>query len=262
MKASDGAKPKNTVNQSIKRAFQILDFLNQSSTPVSAIEISNALSLNRATTYGLLETLETLGFIEREENGAKFQLTTQLYEMGIMYPKKLRVVQISENTMRDMAKEFHVSANLGILKHNYEVLSIASVAGDITQSFLLQSGRHLPIHATGMGKLFLSDMEDDLAYRILTQSKLVPLTSHTITDPQKLIEELHKIRLQGYATDEREYLDDSGCLSFPIRDSSRRIIAALSLSGSYGDISEKKERIVSKMVSKCYYLSTLLGYTM
>ena len=53
----------------------------------------------------------------------------------------------------------------------------------------------------------------------------------TITSKSKLLEELEKIRKQGYAVDDEEYYEGVRCVAAPIR-AGGTIVAALSITGS------------------------------
>ena len=61
-----------------------------------------------------------------------------------------------------------------------------------------------------------------------------PLTSHTITNPDRFWQSLRETAKQGYAFDNRESAENGSCIAVPIRDHESTIVAALSFSGFVG----------------------------
>jgi DNA-binding IclR family transcriptional regulator len=93
----------------------------------------------------------------------------------------------------------------------------------------LGAGSSVPLHASASGKLFLSHMARRSRERFIRQSPLVRHTQKTLTDPRALAEELERIRQQGYATDDEEYLAGICCLAVPVHDADGRVVAALAM---------------------------------
>src|SRR5262249_54105001 len=79
-------------------------------------------------------------------------------------------------------------------------------------------GRHLPAHATALGKTLLAERgPDDLDERL--PDPLPRLTRHTIVDRTRLADELAEIRARGYAIDHEENTDGIVCVAraLPVR---------------------------------------------
>lgn len=62
---------------------------------------------------------------------------------------------------------------------------------------------------------------------------------------KQLLEELHKVRRQGYAIDNEEHSEGVRCVAAPIR-AYGKVVAALSISGSVFSI--KMERIEHELI--------------
>ena len=93
---------------------------------------------------------------------------------------------------------------------------------------------NLPLHATSGGKVLLSELPVNLADQVISSCEMKPLTSHTITDPEKFWQALREAAKQGYAIDNRESAENGCCIAVPVRDHEGTIIAALSFSGFIG----------------------------
>ena len=92
-------------------------------------------------------------------------------------------------------------------------------------------GRRLPLYAGSAGKLLLAYLPEKRQEEILARTKLQPFTVKTISDTDKLREELKIIRKQGYAFSDGEWVEDAAGIAAPIFDIKGDIIAALTVSG-------------------------------
>ena len=96
-----------------------------------------------------------------------------------------------------------------------------------------------PMHLTSNGKAMLSLMPDAFLDDYLS----MPLsrgTEYSITDPQKLREELALIRNRGYAVDEQENTIGLRCVGVAICGNSGEVVGGLSVSGSIFRITTDK----------------------
>jgi DNA-binding IclR family transcriptional regulator len=92
--------------------------------------------------------------------------------------------------------------------------------------------------------------------------ELKPLTSNTIADREELKKHLKKVAEQGYAIDDEELDVGVRCVSAPIRDYTRRIVGALSISGPAMRLSlERLEKeLIPLAIKASDEISTKLGF--
>jgi IclR family transcriptional regulator, KDG regulon repressor len=75
-----------------------------------------------------------------------------------------------------------------------------------------------PLYLGGAGKILLAEQKDQDLSLILGNMDLVPMTPITITDRAKLMEEIQKVRKQGYATSFGERIAGSASVSVAVRN--------------------------------------------
>ena len=80
--------------------------------------------------------------------------------------------------------------------------------------------------------MLLAGISDGMLDTYLADGPFVPLTEQTIVEPDALRAELERVRMLGYAIDEREIYDDLRCVSVPVHNTRGAVVAALSLAGS------------------------------
>jgi DNA-binding IclR family transcriptional regulator len=75
------------------------------------------------------------------------------------------------------------------------------------------------------------------------------------------MDELKKVRRQGYGFDFRESEPDVECIAAPIRNHLGEIVAALSISGPQGKINTPREKeFVGSVVKAAAQVSSRLGF--
>jgi len=104
------------------------------------------------------------------------------------------------------------------------------------------TGKTLPLHCTGCGKAMLSHMTDGEVDRVIARWGLKRFTPTTITDPDRLREELALSRERGYAIDNEEETLGVRCVATAIRNGQGRPVGAISIQGT--TMSMTGERVV------------------
>jgi DNA-binding IclR family transcriptional regulator len=89
-------------------------------------------------------------------------------------------------------------------------------------------GETAPMYCTGLGKAMLAKLKDKMQ---IEAEELVKFTENTITDLDKLNDELDIIRSQGYAFDNMEHEYGVRCVGVAICDLSGNVVAGISVSG-------------------------------
>ena len=111
-----------------------------------------------------------------------------------------------------------------------EVVYIAKVESKHTLRMYSHIGARLPMHCTALGKAILAFSGVERIREVLPELSK-PRTANTITSEQSLMEELERIRFQGFAIDGEENEPGIRCVGAPIIDYTGKAIAAMSISG-------------------------------
>ena len=67
--------------QSLERAFAILELFQNNKSELSLKEISVSLNLNKSTTFGLVNSLTTLGYLLQNEDNQKYSLGLKILSL-------------------------------------------------------------------------------------------------------------------------------------------------------------------------------------
>lgn len=93
-----------------------------------------------------------------------------------------------------------------------------------------QETMQLEGYCSGLGKVLLSNLDSKSFETYLKAGEFQSLTKNTITDPDKLREEIQKVKKKQYAIDNREIQEDPICIAAPIISDVLDFPLAISLS--------------------------------
>jgi IclR family acetate operon transcriptional repressor len=99
---------------------------------------------------------------------------------------------------------------------------VVSVAG--------QTGEFAPLHCTAHGKALLADFDLGDLRGLLGRTPLHGYTRNTITSLTRLARVCRRVRSDGFALDDGEYLEEVRCVAAPIRDPQGEIVASVGIS--------------------------------
>ena len=200
--------------QSVGRALALLNAISMSPSGLTAQELSRAVGLGRATTYHLLQSLASMGYVvvgseRRYRVGLGVTPLLAAFERHVM-PEDLlpRARSLASKTGETAYVAARQDVNLVLLcavQGHHQVAVAPSPIGPIDEG-----------HARGSGKLLLAFAPEDARERYLAAHPLTRITRRTITDRKQLLAEFEQIRNRGYASDEEEYHDGVCCLAAPL----------------------------------------------
>ena len=118
-------------------------------------------------------------------------------------------------------------------------------------------GSSTPCHCAAVGKCLLAFSSPEYLKQFIG-TPLPSFTANTIVSWDKLLEELEKIRRNGYAYDDEELEIGLTCVAGPIFGRNREAIAAISLSGPRSRVAERFDEIVEEVAKTTRLISALM----
>lgn len=224
--------PKYPVLTLIK-SIEIINYLSMliDNRGATITELGSYLSLGKSSIHRLLDTLLYYGYVEKNELTKCYRLGWKLYTIGQMVPQQNQLASLDKQFMIEIAERTAEIVNLGVLRDN-ETVIISQVDGSTSSLRVnMQQGTREPVYATALGKiLFLEQSDEDILKILETAKPFVSYTSRTISSEEGFLKAVQQARKRGFATDLEEYSPGLVCIACPVRDYTRRIIAAMSVS--------------------------------
>jgi DNA-binding IclR family transcriptional regulator len=255
----DSSKERYIIN-SIIRGCNILRCISRERRHFKISELARQLQLDRSTTYRILLSLESCGFVEKDERTGEYSLGMTAFEIGNAFLSQMDFIKISKPIMADLALKVQETVHLAVLSDT-EIVYVDKSDSPRTLGVMSKIGQRAPVYCTALGKVLLAHQSEDDQLRISKEVKMRAFTENTITSRERLMEELREIRQQGYSFDRREYEEEVECIAAPIRDHLGNVIAALSISGPQKKIGTPDEgQFVGQVVEGAALISSKMGY--
>lgn len=225
--------------QSLDRAFELLEHLADANGVAGITQLTMMSGLPLPTVHRLLRSLITSGYV-RQGTARRYSLGPRLIRLGRVAGQALGFgIQAHLDTL---AKATGETSNLALLDAD-EVVYIAQAPSRYSMRMFTEVGRRVHAHCTGVGKALLAQLSDDQVLALVARTGMPASTASTITDASILIEELGRIRRDGYAIDNEEQEVGVRCMAAAIPGSLAN--AAISVSGPPARLdAEAIERII------------------
>ncbi len=244
----------------VSRAFIVLDKLALVSSS-SLEELARSTKLAKPTVYRFLMTLKELGFVKRDD-AERWFLTMKLFSLGSRALDHIELPSVAKPVALKLSEELGETVHMGILEEDAEeALYVLKIESRYTIRMHSRVGKTIPLYCTAIGKALLADLHEETRNRAVKKMKLIPFTPDTIRSVEALNQELARITDQGWAEDAGEHEEGVQCIAAPIRDSSGKAVAALSVSWPSFRFDEgRKDEFIARIKESAAEVSAVLGW--
>ncbi|QNE13149.1 IclR family transcriptional regulator [Pseudarthrobacter sp. NBSH8] len=217
-------RPTHSGTGSASSSLRILEIVARFGTGTTAKEITDALRMPPATAYRILNALVGAEYLVRTSDLRGFALGHAI--SGLVTAATPPTVPTAARTAMEEFRRGNRFAVHLIMFRNASV-RIADEDPDYPLHSVFELLRYP--HASAAGKLMLAELGGSASP--LPGGQLVKLTENTITDSDRLEEQLAEIRLKDQASEINEFELGSASLALPVRMPNGSLGAALCLTG-------------------------------
>jgi IclR family transcriptional regulator, acetate operon repressor len=242
----------------LERGLSILGFY-KTMPEASITDVADAIGLSRSTTYRIAERLRELGFLEINPVSGRWRLGREAVQLGVVALQSTDIMQVAPELLRALLQMAGEAVNLAVFDADSMVL-LYREQGPQSVTISSRLGSHRPMHASSLGKAFLSAMADNERRVLLGRVQLKRYTDSTITSMAALERDLAETRGRGYSIDRSEFEATLACCAAPVFDHRGLPVAAISVSGPAERVSPQFERIGSLVADTARAISERLGH--
>jgi DNA-binding IclR family transcriptional regulator len=199
------------------RLIGLLEHVSRADKAQTLTEIIAEVRQPKPTVYRMLQQLEQAGLLVKEPDGKRYAPGPRLSRLAEDVLLNAQVRAARHAILQRLVDEIGETCNFTMLAGT-EVVYLDRVETAWPLRFHLQPGSRVPIHCSASGKLFLAYMPPAQRNRLLGHLRFKGYTPNTITTRISLEAELARVRAQGYALDNEEFLDGLVCVAVPVFD--------------------------------------------
>jgi DNA-binding IclR family transcriptional regulator len=232
----------------VGKAFQVLRLIARNPDGLTLSEVARELGIGKSTVHGIVSALEEEGALMRDLRTKKFTLGVTLVELGRSAHARIDLKDAARPFMEELMAQSHESVFLGV--KNVDHITILDIV-ESTQNLKITSpvGTTIPLLAGATGKLFLASMPEGQVRELLRVKGLPRFTEHSITDQRRYLQEIRKVRREGVAFDDEEYISGVRAAAAPINISGQPVSAIWVVGFKPSMSDEKMQRLVVHMKS-------------
>lgn len=252
----DDKTAQNTI-KSLDRAMEVFEFLSERQG-MALSTISDEMGQSPSTVYRVLVTLEGRGLVEFDAEEQLWHIGPRAFTIGSRFLRRTSLVDRARPVMRSLMEATGETANLGVEKEG-KVLFLSQVETHANIRAFFPPGTLSAMHASGIGKALLAQMDDDRLARRLAGG-LEAFTEKTVTDPDGLIADLRQIRARGYSYDDEERNLGMRCIAAPVFDINGEAVAGISVSGPTSRVTDGElDRLSRAVIDAARTLTGAIG---
>lgn len=219
--------PRTTASP-IQRALLALEEL--ATGPKSASDVARVLGVNRSTALRLLQELEGTGYIARNLRTKEYgTVPARFYSLIQNHHDHLDWSEQVDPVLRELRDQFGEAAVMAV-PANGTMVYLAFFASTHPVAVRERLGTVRPMHASALGKAYLSALSEQALDVELSQLRFVGGTDRAAQGPLELREKLERTRARGYAVDLDETFMGVSCAAAPLWIGTS-VIGAVGVSG-------------------------------
>ena len=215
--------------KSLQRAINILDLFDEQTAELGITVIAEKSGLHKSTAAGLVYTLEHNGYLGQDPETRKYGLGFKLVDRASTLLDQIDVRKVALSHLQELIAWCNESVNLAV-RDGGQIVYIERLTTTRSLGMRAKVGYRAPLHCTALGKAILSHMPQDKVEELIAQCGLPAVTAHSITDRIQFLQEIDRVREQGFAVDKEENEIGVRCVAAPIYDHTGQPAATVSVS--------------------------------
>ena len=211
------------------QVLDILGYLSRQAGPVGAAAIARDLELPRSTTYHLLTSLISAGFVVHLPEERRYGLGVSAYELGTGYTRQAPLQRIARTPLAQLVDRTGHNAHLAVL-HGREVIYVIEERAPGRPPLVTDVGVRLPATLTASGRAILAALPASQV-RALFASEADFVVRHGV-GPRSLSalrRLLTDVRRRGHAMEDGEVTPGFASVAVAVVDHSGHPVASVAV---------------------------------
>lgn len=225
----------------------------------SILEIAAELKLSRSTAYRLADRLRELGFLEIDPKSGQWRLGREIVQLGVAALQATDLMQVAPGFLKFLMETSRESVNLAVFDADRMVL-VYREQGPQSVTISSRLGSHRPMHASGLGKAYLSGMEESERRLLISRLDFKRYSPSSLVTVGELERDITLTQERGYAVDNREFEATLACCAAPLFDHRGVVVGSISASGPAERILQQVGRIGPQVADTARAISQRLGF--
>jgi IclR family transcriptional regulator, acetate operon repressor len=234
------------------KAMRVLKMILTAPRNPGISEIAAKLSLAKSTTHGILAALEESGWVLRDPITRKYTCGHAVKDLAGNATVRVPLVEQARPHLEKLGAELDEDIFLGICTGN-QLLILDQIESSKQLKMRARPGTRISIFAGAAGKIFLANDDPEVVSRRIRSQPIPKFTPGSITDPDRYMADLEKVRAAGIAWDTGQYLPNVWAVAVPIfygKKTRKRMVAGFWVVGLESELSSQRIQIAKNLGRK------------
>ncbi|MCM3590491.1 IclR family transcriptional regulator [Brevibacillus borstelensis] len=246
------------VLSSVRNGCKLLKMFLDGPPEMGVTELSKRLQLSKGAVHKLLTTLESEGFIRKNEKTKQYTLGYTLLELGDKVIKNHDMVAFSTPYIQRLLARTQELVVLCI-QDGKDAIYVSKADSPHPIRFTLETYRRFPMYSTSASRVLLAYRTPEFQDEILRE-EIKGYTPHSFTSVEEIKQNLQDIRERGYEfSSNRRNVGVTG-MAAPIFDSTGEVVASISVIGPSDRVLPQQDVIRNELLTTVQEMSAELGY--
>jgi len=234
-------------HRSTSRILDILEMLASAANGYTLTEIARQIDAPKSSIFPILHTMLERHYISLDSNSGRYSIGVSTFAVGNTYMNTKSLLSHLTSGMNELVNVCNETCSMGVLD-GANVLYVSKIDSPQSLRLVTHVGKLIPANCTALGKALLSRKTYDELKEIFP-GKMSACTKNSITNLDRLYEDIEKVEENGYAYENQEFAEQILCVAMPISRNGS-IVAAISVSIPAFRYDEKKLETVKTELKK------------
>lgn len=182
--------------KSALRTLTLFEAFTRHQHPLSLSELARELNIPISSCHALVGTLQSEGYLYSLGERRQFYPTRRLLEITnaiFQHDPALELLAPHLESLRDQSGETVILGR----RQDLAVVYLDVIDGTQTIRYSAKAGDRKPLHSSAIGKAMLGQLNDDDVKATIMLMKRPQVTPNTLTDPERLFQDIKQARKLG-----------------------------------------------------------------
>lgn len=246
---------------SLAKGMKILESFRSQRRGLSLTEITATAGIGKSAAQRAVSTLHSIGYLTRDEHTKTYSLSPKVLTLCWDYLSGSSLSDAAIPFLRELGEKFGETVNLSE-RVDDQLVVVGRMPGKQVLTINVGIGTRAPLISTAPGLVMLAFGDRQQTTAFIRKAEIIPWTSQTVTDRDRIAKWLEQIRRDGFAVARQLMHEGEISIAAPIfRGTSETAIAAINLSAPLGRWNDDavRDELVPSVVRAAFGISSALA---